>query len=440
MNASGARGYRIAAGARLGGTLSVPGDKSISHRALLLGAVSEGGTRISGFLESADCHATLRALRALGVHIEQPAANEVTVAGVGLGGLRASAEALDMGNAGTAMRLFMGLLCAQKFPSRLVGDASLMQRPMERVARPLRLMGAQIDTQADRPPVVLHGRASLTGIDYALPMASAQVKSAILLAGLQAHGVTRVTEPAPTRDHTERMLAAFGGSVSRQGATIEISGGQRLRGTSIQVPGDFSSAAFFLVAGCLAAPDGLTVQGVGVNPTRTGLLDMLRLMGAQISVTPRDAAGPEPLADISVRASPLRGATIPAELVPLAIDELPILFIAAACARGETLVTGAAELRVKESDRLAVMAAGLAALGIRCELLPDGMRIQGGSLRGGRVHSHGDHRVAMAFAMASVRSAGPIEIEDVANVATSFPAFPAACRQIGLSVDELAAP
>jgi len=440
MSGSGPRSYRIAPGARLGGSLSVPGDKSISHRALLLGAVSEGHTRIAGFLESADCHATLRALRALGVRIEQPAANQVAVAGVGMGGLRASAEALDMGNAGTAMRLFMGLLCAQNFSSRLVGDASLMQRPMERVARPLRLMGAQIDTQSDRPPVVLHGGASLTGIDYALPMASAQVKSAILLAGLRAQGITRVTEPAPTRDHTERMLAAFGGSVSRQGATVEISGGQRLRGTSIEVPGDFSSAAFFIVAGCLAAPDGLTVRGVGVNPTRTGLLDMLRLMGAQISLTPRDTTGSEPLADISVRASPLRGTTIPAELVPLAIDELPILFIAAACAHGETLVTGAAELRVKESDRLAVMAAGLAELGVRHELLPDGIRIQGGSLHGGRVHSHGDHRVAMAFAMASVRSTGPIVVEDVANVSTSFPAFPAACSQIGLSVEEVAVP
>ena len=268
-----------------------------------------------------------------------------------------------MGNAGTAMRLFMGLLCGQSFSSRLVGDASLMRRPMERVARPLRLMGARIDTQADRPPVVLHASGELKAIDYTLPMASAQVKSAILLAALRAQGVTHVTEPAPTRDHTERMLKSFGATVHRQGDTVELAGGQQLRGTTIEVPGDFSSAAFLIVAGCLAAREGLTVRRVGINPTRTGLLDMLRLMGAQISVTPLATSGCEPLADISVRASALRGAVIPPELVPLAIDELPILFIAAACATGETLVTGASELRVKESDRLAVMAEGLARAG-----------------------------------------------------------------------------
>ena len=419
----------------------MPGDKSISHRALLLGAVAEGRTRITGFLESEDCHATLGALRALGVPMEQPAANVVVVTGVGMNGLHPSAGPLDMGNAGTAMRLFMGLLCGQSFSSRLIGDVSLMQRPMERVAKPLRLMGARIDTQADRPPVVLHGHADLNAIDYTLPMASAQVKSAILLAALQARGRTRVTEPATTRDHTERMLATFGATVSRHGATVELAGGQALRGAPIEVPGDFSSAAFFIVAGCLAAPEGLTLRRVGVNPTRTGLLAMLRLMGAHISVTPLDAAaGAEPLADISVRASVLRGATIPPEWVPLAIDELPILFIAAACATGETVVTGAAELRVKESDRLAVMAAGLTALGVRCELLADGIRIQGGRLQGGRVDSHGDHRVAMAFAMASVHASGPIEIEDVANVATSFPGFPDAARRVGLSLVEVVEP
>lgn len=440
MSAAGRRSYRVAPAAHLGGSLTVPGDKSISHRALLLGAVSDGQTRVTGFLESDDCHATLSALRALGVHVEQPAASEVIVSGVGMSGLHQSAHPLDMGNAGTAMRLFMGLLCGQKFSSRLIGDASLMRRPMERVATPLRLMGARIDTQADRPPVVLHGHAELQAIDYALPMASAQVKSAILLAALQARGTTRITEPAPSRDHTERMLGAFGATLSRRGATIEIAGDQRLLGTAVEVPGDFSSAAFFIVAGCLAAPQGLTLRQVGVNPTRTGLLAMLRLMGAQITVTPRDNAGLEPLADISVRAGALHGATMPPELVPLAIDELPILFIAAACATGETLVTGAAELRVKESDRLAVMAAGLAALGVHCELLPDGIRIRGGTMQGGRVDSHGDHRVAMAFAMASVRATGAIEIEDVANVATSFPGFPALARHVGLSLDEVGRP
>jgi 3-phosphoshikimate 1-carboxyvinyltransferase len=433
--------YRASPVARVGGTVRVPGDKSISHRALMLGGIATGETRVSGFLESADCLATMAALRALGVQIAQPHGNEVIVLGAGEGGLHASAAPLDMGNAGTAMRLSMGLLCGQRFSSTLIGDASLMKRPMERVAKPLRLMGARIDTQDGRPPVILHGGSRLRGIDYTLPMASAQVKSAILLAGLGAEGTTRVTEPAPTRDHTERMFGGFGVAVRRTGATVELAGGQQLRGTDIRVPGDFSSAAFFVVAGCLAAPDGLTVQSVGINPTRTGLLDMLRLMGARIHVRELPSMhGPEPLADITVHASALRGAVIPPELVPLAIDELPILFIAAACAEGETVVTGAGELRVKESDRLAAMAEGLASLGARCELLPDGIRIQGGRLHGGRIDSHGDHRIAMSFAMASLRATDPIDIEDVANVATSFPGFPAAARAVGLRLDEAAGP
>jgi 3-phosphoshikimate 1-carboxyvinyltransferase len=433
--------YRASPVARVGGAMRVPGDKSISHRALMLGGIATGETRVSGFLESADCLATMAALRALGVRIAQPRGTEVIITGAGEGGLHASPAPLDMGNAGTAMRLSMGLLCGQRFSSTLIGDASLMKRPMERVAMPLRLMGARIDTRDGRPPVILHGGARLHGIDYTLPMASAQVKSALLLAGLQAEGTTRVTEPAPTRDHTERMFGGFGIAVGRTGVTVEVTGGQRPRGTDIRVPGDFSSAAFFIVAGCLAAPDGLTVQGVGVNPTRTGLLDMLRLMGARIDVRELpDAAGPEPLADITVHASALRGAVIPPELVPLAIDELPILFIAAACAEGETVVTGAGELRVKESDRLAAMAEGLVALGVRCELLPDGIRIQGGRLHGGRIDSHGDHRIAMSFAMASLRATDPIDIEDVANVATSFPGFPAVARAVGLRLDEATGP
>jgi 3-phosphoshikimate 1-carboxyvinyltransferase len=342
-----------------------------------------------------------------------------------------------MGNAGTAMRLFMGLLAGQPFDSTLIGDASLMRRPMERVATPLRLMGAQLDTQDGHPPVHIHGGAALRAIDYTLPMASAQVKSAILLAALRANGHTRVSEPAPTRDHTERMLQGFGVQLERSGATVAMRGGQTLRGTAVNVPGDISSAAFFIVAGCLAAPAGLTLRGVGVNPTRTGLIDMLRLMGAQIDIRPQQSAGPEPIADITVHAAPLRGVVVPEHLVPLAIDELPVFFIAAACATGETVVTGAAELRVKESDRLAVMASGLEAVGVRCELLSDGIRIQGGGLRGGRVNSHGDHRIAMAFAIASVRAGAAIEIDDVANVGTSFPGFPAAARTLGMQLHEL---
>jgi 3-phosphoshikimate 1-carboxyvinyltransferase len=429
--------YRLLPVTQIGGSMQVPGDKSISHRALMLGGIAHGTTRISGFLDSADCRATLEALRTLGVQIERPGAGEVLITGAGFRGLRASAAPLDMGNAGTAMRLFMGLLAGQPFDSTLIGDASLMRRPMERVATPLRLMGAQLDTQDGHPPVHIHGGAALRAIDYTLPMASAQVKSAILLAALRANGHTRVSEPAPTRDHTERMLQGFGVQLERSGATVAMRGGQTLRGTAVNVPGDISSAAFFIVAGCLAAPAGLTLRGVGVNPTRTGLIDMLRLMGAQIDIRPQQSAGPEPIADITVHAAPLRGVVVPEHLVPLAIDELPVFFIAAACATGETVVTGAAELRVKESDRLAVMASGLEAVGVRCELLPDGIRIQGGGLHGGRVNSHGDHRIAMAFAIASVRAGAAIEIDDVANVGTSFPGFPAAARTLGMQLHEL---
>jgi 3-phosphoshikimate 1-carboxyvinyltransferase len=339
-----------------------------------------------------------------------------------------------MGNAGTAMRLFMGLLAGQAFDSTLIGDASLMRRPMERVATPLRAMGARIDTEQGRPPVRIHGGQSLHAIDYAMPMASAQVKSAILLAALQAEGVTSVSEPAPTRDHTERMLGGFGVEVRREGAKVLLAGGQAPAATAVSVPGDFSSAAFFIVAGCLAARDGLTIRNVGINPTRTGLIDMLRLMGADISVQPCGPAEPEPVADIRVRRSALRGIRVPEALVPLAIDEFPAFFIAAAAASGETLVTGAGELRVKESDRLAVMAAGLGILGIDCELLPDGIRIHGGPMGGGRIDSHGDHRVAMAFAVASACASAPIAIDDVANVATSFPGFPELARTAGLQL------
>ena len=420
------------------GSLRVPGDKSISHRALMLGSIADGSTGISGFLASEDCLATLEALRSLGVTIERPAETAVRVAGVGRAGLRAAPAALDMGNAGTAMRLSMGLLSGQSFDSTLVGDSSLMRRPMERVAQPLRSMGARIDTREGRPPVAIHGGSRLIAIDYRMPIASAQVKSALLLAALYAEGTTRITEPAPTRDHTERMLRGFGVTVQREQDCISLAGGARLTGSSIAVPGDFSSAAFFIVAGCLAASRGVVIRGVGVNETRTGLLDMLALMGADIRLEPREEAGPEPIADIHVRASALRGIRVPEHLVPLSIDEFPAFFIAAAAASGETLVTGASELRVKESDRLAVMAAGLATLGIECELLPDGIRIQGGGMGGGRIDSHGDHRIAMAFAIASLVARAPIEIDDVANVATSFPGFPALAREAGLDLVESA--
>ncbi|HET9108979.1 MAG TPA: 3-phosphoshikimate 1-carboxyvinyltransferase [Steroidobacteraceae bacterium] len=435
---TGAR-YRVEPGGVVAGELTVPGDKSISHRALMLGGIADGETRITGFLAGEDCLATLRALQALGVRIERPQPQTVHVSGRGIEGLRAAGVPLDMGNAGTAMRLFMGLLAPQAFDSTLIGDESLMRRPMERVAAPLRLMGADIRTRDGRPPVEIHGTPQLRAIDYALPVASAQVKSALLLAALRAYGRTRVTEPAPSRDHTERMLTAFGVEVLRQGATVAVEGGQRLTGTSVAVPADFSSAAFFLVAGCLAAERGLLLRNVGINPTRTGLLEMLQLMGAQIRVHAHrqdGAPGGEPIADIEVRKSPLRGIRVPESLVPLAIDEFPVFFIAAAVAEGETLVRGALELRVKESDRLAAMAQGLTVLGVENQLLEDGLWIRGGGgFGGGTIESHGDHRIAMAFAVAGLAARGPIEIRDVANVATSFPGFLEIARSAGLQIE-----
>jgi len=436
------RRWRVAPGGTVSGELTVPGDKSISHRALMLGALALGRTHITGFLAGEDCLATARALMALGVHIERPAETEVWVHGRGMAGLSAPSAPLDMGNAGTAMRLMMGVLAPQSFDSILIGDASLMRRPMERVAGPLRRMGARIDTQESRPPVRIHGTPHLNGIEYTLPVASAQVKSALLLAGLSASGCTTLTEPAPSRDHTERMLRAFRVQLGQpQSGVIILKGGQSLHATTLAVPADFSSAAFFLVAGALAAERPLKLVNIGVNPTRTGLLELLQLMGADIRVFPRGAPtghNAEPVADIEVRRGPLQGITVPESLVPLAIDELPVFFIAAAAARGETLVRGAGELRVKESDRLAAMAAGLEMLGVEHQLLPDGLRIRGTpEFSGGRIDSLGDHRIAMAFAVAALRARAPIEIADVANVATSFPGFEDCARRAGLGLQTL---
>lgn len=418
--------------------MQVPGDKSISHRSLMLGGVASGRTEVQGFLDSADCLATLAALQTMGVSIVRHDLHSLTVYGGGLNGLRAPSTVLDMGNAGTAIRLSMGLLAGQKFTSTLTGDASLRKRPMERVAAPLRLMGADIATSDGCPPVTIHPVDRLAGIDYSLPVASAQVKSAILLAGLYADGITVVTEPAPTRDHTERMLRSLGAEVMTRGGRVQLTGRQALQGTRIDVPGDFSSAAFFLVAGCMAAADGLVIENVGINPTRTGLLEILRLMGADIRIHPRESKGAEPVADIELRQSTLRGIHVPESLVPLAIDEFPVLFIAAAAAQGETLVTGAAELRVKESDRLAVMAAGLTAVGVTNELAPDGIRIEGGKrFHGAEIDSHGDHRIAMAFAVASLHADDPILVRDVENVGTSFPRFVETARGCGLNLTEI---
>ncbi len=425
-------------GGALRGCIRVPGDKSISHRAIMFGALAEGVTTVTGFLEGEDCLATLRAFRAMGVRIDGPDQGRVVVRGVGLRGLRAPAGPLDMGNSGTSMRLMSGILAGQAFDTVLTGDASLSRRPMRRVTEPLARMGARIKSAAQgTAPLRIRGGQRLTGIDYPLPVASAQVKSCLLLAGLYAEGVTRVTEPAPTRDHTERMLEGFGYPLARESdRTVAVTGGGRLTATDIDVPADISSAAFFLVGASLAPGSDLLLEHVGVNPTRTGVINILRLMGADVEILNPRLAGGEPVADLRVRHAPLRGIRIPETLVPLAIDEFPALFIAAACAEGETVLTGAEELRVKESDRIQVMADGLTALGITAVPTPDGIVIQGGALSGGTVDSHGDHRIAMSFAIAALRAAGPISIRDCANVNTSFPGFVALARSAGLTLRE----
>lgn len=423
-------------GGRVAGEVRVPGDKSISHRAAMLGAIAEGVTEIAGFLESEDCLATLAALESLGVRIERPAPGELRIHGAGLRGLRAPLKALDLGNSGTSMRLLSGILAGQAHDSILIGDASLMQRPMERVAAPLRRMGADVRTNEGKPPIAIGGGRSLKGIEHRLELASAQVKSALLLAGLAAKGRTSVSEPAVSRDHTERMLEAFGVPVTRVGSAVAVDGPAKLRAIRIDVPGDFSSAAFFIVAGLIAGGGTLVVRDTGINPTRTALIDILRLMGGDIRVRPHASATGEPRADIEVHRSALHGIVVPAALIPAAMDEFPVLFAAAAVAKGETIVTGAAELRVKESDRLAAMAEGLAAIGVNLDRLPDGLRVRGGEIGGGSVGSRGDHRVAMSFAVLGACAQSPIAIRDVQNVATSFPGFAETARSVGLDITE----
>ena len=405
----------------------------------MLGAIASGTTVVRGFLASEDCLATQAALEAMGVSIERQRDGLVRIEGVGAQGLQAPSKVLDLGNSGTAIRLLMGLLAGQPFDSKLTGDASLRQRPMERVAAPLRQMGARIATaDGGRPPVAIGGGASLHGIDYQLPMASAQVKSALLLAALFADGTTTVRSPGPSRDHTERMLESMGvrltSSAAGVGHTVTLAGPAKLRGREVLVPADFSSAAFFIVAACLAARDGLLIENVGINPTRIGLLTILREMGARIELRNERTLGAEPVADLQVFQSELRGIVVRPELVPLAIDEFPILFIAAAAAKGETIVSGADELRKKETDRIAVMARALEAVGVEVEERPDGARIVGGRIGGGTIDSRGDHRIAMSFAVASVCAGSGIEILNTAEVATSFPNFLEVAAAAGLDV------
>ncbi len=422
-------------GRDVAGSIQVPGDKSISHRALILGALAEGETVIRRFLPGEDCVATLKALRQLGVAIDDSDPECIRVRGAGLTGLQAPAEVLDLGNSGTGMRLLAGVLAGQAFESELTGDESLRSRPMERVAAPLGRMGARIISSGGYPPLHIQGGA-LKPLFYESPVASAQVKSAVLLAGLYADGTTRVEEPGVTRDHTERMLQTFGADVMCGDRAAEVRGPARLTATEIGVPGDFSSAAFALAAGCLSSKGPVEITGVGINPTRTGLLEILKLMGADIAITDVATLGSEPIATLTVNPAALKGTEIPPELVPLAIDELPLVFALAACAGGETRVTGAKELRHKESDRIAIMAMGLSSLGIEVDEWPDGLSVKGGRLRGGTVNSAGDHRVAMAFSIAAMCARDTIEILDTANVATSFPGYVPLMQSIGLQLAE----
>jgi 3-phosphoshikimate 1-carboxyvinyltransferase len=428
--------YVVQPGGSLRGVVRVPGDKSISHRAVMLAALADGKTVVDGLLEGEDVLRTVAAFRQMGVSIHGPSAGRIEIDGVGSHGLTAPSAPLDMGNSGTAMRLMAGILAAQPFDAELIGDASLTRRPMKRIVEPLRAMGAAVEAAAgDCPPLRIRGGHRLKGIDYHLPVASAQVKSSILLAGLYAAGETAVTQPAPTRDHTERMLRAFGYPVEMEGATARLRGGGRLQATTLHAPADISSAAFFMVGASIAPDSEIRLPDVGINPTRIGVLNILRLMGADIDVRDPRTVGGEPVAELRVRGRRLHGVRIPPDQVPLAIDELPAILVAAACADGETILAGAEELRVKESDRIAVMAAGLRAVGVDARETPDGMVVRGGNMRGGTVDSHGDHRIAMAFAMAGLAAADRVVIRDCKNVDTSFPGFAALAAAAGLRIE-----
>ena len=422
----------------LSGELKIPGDKSISHRSIMLGSLSEGVTKVSGFLEGEDALSTLKAFQAMGVKIEREDDN-VTIHGVGIHGLKKPEKPLDLGNSGTSIRLMSGILAAQAFDSELVGDESLSKRPMGRVINPLKDMGAVIQSNDGKPPLKITGGQSLKGIHYDLPVASAQVKSCVLLAGLYADGDTCVTEPAPTRDHTERMLKGLGYDVRVNDNQMCLTGGGKLSATAIQVPSDISSAAFFMVAACIAPKSDITLMGVNINPTRTGVINILKLMGANLTLSNEREIGGELLADIRIKSSELKGIQIPKALVPLAIDEFPAVFIAASCAQGETILTGAKELRVKESDRIQVMADGLDILGVKNEVLDDGIKIQGGEFKEPTsiIESHHDHRISMSFAVASLRCAYPVEINGVDNVMTSFPNFVDLANSAGMDITEV---
>jgi len=431
------KNYVVQPGGKLQGKIRVPGDKSISHRSIMLGSLAEGVTEVTGFLEGEDALATLASFRAMGVQIDGPKDGQVTVHGVGMHGLKAPEGDVYLGNSGTSIRLLSGLLSGQNFESTLTGDKSLSGRPMRRVTDPLAKMGAVIDSHDGKPPLTIKAGNTLSGITYTLPMASAQVKSCVLLAGMYAQGTTTVTEPAPTRDHTERMLTGMGYKVDVQGDTVSLEGGGKLTATNIDVPADISSATFFMVGAAISEGSDITLTHVGINPTRIGVINILRLMGADITLANEGLTGGEPVADIRIKYAPLKGIQIPEDQVPLAIDEFPALFVAAACAEGQTVLTGAEELRVKESDRIQAMADGLQILGIDAQSTTDGIIINGGVIGSGEVESHDDHRIAMSFAIAGLQAGGTIVVNDCANVATSFPNFVALANEAGLELEEV---
>lgn len=420
----------------LKGEITVPGDKSISHRSIIFGAIAIGTSVIDGFLDGEDCIATLKAFQSMGVRIEGPDKQRVIIHGVGKYGLKQPQNIIDCGNSGTSMRLLAGLLAAQQFDSQLTGDESLLKRPMLRISRPLSQMSADVTTQDGKPPIVIKGGKKLNGIHYVMPEASAQVKSCLLLAGMYAEGQTKITENAVSRDHTERMLRTFSYPVKIQDGTIVIDRNGECHGTRLNIPGDISSAAFFIVAASITPGADVLIRNVGINPTRTGIIHILTEMGADIRVLNQRAYGEEPVADLQIRYSQLKGIDIPASMVPLAIDEFPVIFIAAACAQGKTTLHGAKELRLKESDRIGAMVDGLNQLGVHAEGFDDGILIEGGSIQGGEVNSRGDHRIAMSFAIAGAVASAPVTIKNCANVATSFPSFVTTANMLHFQIEE----
>ncbi|MDV2884341.1 3-phosphoshikimate 1-carboxyvinyltransferase [Alkalihalophilus pseudofirmus] len=408
----------------LNGTIRVPGDKSISHRAVMFGAIADGVTTVEGFLNGEDCLSTITCFKKLGVNITQDE-ERVKIEGKGWDGLVEPLNILDVGNSGTTTRLMLGILATRPFHSVMIGDDSIAKRPMSRVVDPLREMGAQIDGRANGnfTPLSVRG-GSTKGIDFTSKVASAQVKSAILLAGLQSAGTTSVTEPALSRDHTERMLEAYGVKVEREGLKVSVKGGQSLKASHIVVPGDISSAAFFLVAGAIVPNSQITLTGVGVNPTRSGIIDVLQKMGASLTVSNEKVVSGEPIADLTIETSSLKGIEIGGDLIPRLIDEIPVIAVLASQAEGKTVIKDAEELKVKETNRIDTVVSELKRLGASIEATEDGMIIEGTrSLKGATVNSYGDHRIGMAMAIAGLITEGQVDIERSEAIAVSYPSF-----------------